>query len=47
MAVEKNENRDTYSKPELVKHANIKDLTFQVPGEVCSATDALGNPLCP
>lgn len=48
MAINKSDHREAYLKPELVKHANIKDLTFLTPGLVCSLVDEFGNPIpCP
>jgi hypothetical protein len=30
--------REPYAKPELVKHENLKDITFECPNWQCSVT---------
>jgi hypothetical protein len=35
---EKTEKRETYAKPALVKHDNLKDITFECPDWQCSVT---------
>ena len=32
----KTETREPYTKPELVKHENLKDITFECPTWQCS-----------
>ncbi|MHB0914658.1 MAG: hypothetical protein ACYC4M_03110 [Thermoleophilia bacterium] len=32
------ETRETYAKPELVKHENLKAITFECPDWQCSVT---------
>ncbi|MFA5801495.1 MAG: hypothetical protein WC911_03375 [Thermoleophilia bacterium] len=32
------EAREPYAKPEMVKHHNLKDLTFECPQWQCSVT---------
>ncbi|MFA5802316.1 MAG: hypothetical protein WC911_07545 [Thermoleophilia bacterium] len=34
----KKETRKSYAKPELVKHENLKDITFECPQWQCSVT---------
>ncbi len=36
--MEKKETREPYAKPELVKHENLKDLTFECSNWSCSVT---------
>lgn len=37
MANKQNDHRE-YEKPELVKHASLKDMTFECPDWQCSVT---------
>ncbi|MHB1389768.1 MAG: hypothetical protein ACYCXF_00815 [Thermoleophilia bacterium] len=32
------DHREPYAKPELVKHDNLKDITFECPNWQCSVT---------
>lgn len=36
MTAEKNEGREPYEKPVLVRHENLKDVTFECPNWQCS-----------
>ncbi len=36
--MKKKETREPYAKPELVKHENLKDLTFECSNWSCSVT---------
>ena len=36
MTMKKNDHREPYAKPELVKHDNLKDITFECPNWQCS-----------
>jgi len=36
MAVSKNDHREPYAKPELVKHDSLKEITFECPAWQCS-----------
>jgi hypothetical protein len=38
MAVKNSDHREPYAKPELVKHDNLKDITFECPNWQCSVT---------
>lgn len=38
MAKSKSDHREPYAKPELVKHDNLKAITFECPDWQCSVT---------
>ncbi|MHB8860087.1 MAG: hypothetical protein ACYC6Z_11510 [Thermoleophilia bacterium] len=38
MTAKKSDHRETYAKPELVRHDNLKDITFECPNWQCSVT---------
>jgi len=38
MAFDKSDHREPYAKPELVKHENLKEITFECPNWQCSVT---------
>ena len=38
MAGSKSDHREPYASPRLVKHANLKDITFECPDWQCSVT---------
>jgi hypothetical protein len=35
---DKRKEREPYAKPELVRHDNLKDITFECPNWQCSVT---------
>ncbi|MHB1003593.1 MAG: hypothetical protein ACYC1B_07190 [Thermoleophilia bacterium] len=38
MATSKSDHREAYTKPELVRHDNLKAITFECPDWQCSVT---------
>jgi len=36
MTAKKSDHREPYAKPELVRHDNLKDITFECPAWQCS-----------
>ena len=38
MAVKNSDHREPYAKPELTRHDNLKDITFECPAWQCSVT---------
>jgi hypothetical protein len=38
MVHSKSDHREPYAKPELVKHSNLKEITFECPDWSCSVT---------
>ncbi len=38
MAINNSDHREPYAKPELVKHDNLKEITFECPAWQCSVT---------
>ncbi len=38
MTARKSDHREPYTKPEMVRHDNLKDITFECPAWQCSVT---------